>query len=209
MLRKTMLLASVCVFLLGGCFPGPYISRQAASGAVVDSVTGEPLPGVQVFYGGEKALTDEQGAFSFSKRVSIGFFFPGGEHPAWPHWGYLPLDFEKDGYVPVSLFGPSPRADGKVALEPSHIPEGIAALDERITEALVMRLDGNDVLVSLTIMRSGDFGSFENLARETRAIGEKVVRSGLAGAAPDLAFHIRRPRKNESEINDASNFIES
>jgi hypothetical protein len=208
MLRKIMLLTLVLagVFLLGGCFPGPYVSRQATGGMVVDAVTGEPLSGVLVSYGGDDTLTDEQGAFFFSQRISIGFFFPGGEHPAWPLWGNFPRYFYKDGYYVPSyegIAGPPFSADGKVAMEPSHIAEGITALDERITKAWLMHIDGGNVLVVLTLVRSEDFGTFEGLARETRALGEKVVRSGLAGAAPDLVFRIRTYGENELGNNSA------
>lgn len=202
MVRKTVFLLPVlfCVLALSSCLPGLYTSRQPASGTVVDAVTGSPLPGVRISYQGEDTLTDEQGAFSFSKRTGMAIFHIGGEHPAWPHWGHSPLYFSKNGYISLDGFlGAVTREDGKVALEPAAVPDGITALDARIARTRVVHRLDESMLVWLTIEHSAGFGTFEELARETREIAEKVIRSKLAGASPDLAFTICQFEKDSNK----------
>ena len=192
-----MPLALICGLALSACFPGLYTSRQPAGGMVVDAVTHAPLFGVQVFYQGEAALTDESGMFSFAKRTGVAFFHIGGEHPAWPHWGHYPLRFSKQGYV--SLGGPLwsvGREDGKIALEPASVADDLAALDTRISKVRNIHREDGSELVWLTVEHPGEFGTFEEVAQETWEIAEKVVRSRPADASPDLAFAVCQYGKN-------------
>lgn len=172
----------VCAFCvsLGGCMPGTYVSRPEAKGVVVDAVSREPLSGVRVSYGAEDMLTDGSGGFSFAAQKSVAMFYLAGERPF--RGNYL-LSFSKEGYVTLVVEG-----DGTVALEPAAIPEGIAALDAGIARVQVMHRPDGGVAVWLTFEREGDFGGVPDLAENTRAVAEKVIRSGLAGLSPGLGF---------------------
>lgn len=89
------MVSSLCC--IGGCLPGLYTSRPAASGVVVDAVTDAPLPGVMVSYDGERVLTDEHGSFCFSKRTGVALYYLGGESPEWGRVFFI--SFSREGYT--------------------------------------------------------------------------------------------------------------
>ena len=126
-------LVLACSLLLGGCFPGTYISRDPANGVVVDAITNTPLSGVRIMYAGEEQVTEASGAFSFATHREFTIYTIPGENPR-RHQMPSPVSFSKSGYVSQER---EPNEKETVRLEPSRVPEGIAALDDSISAVYI------------------------------------------------------------------------